>query len=108
MTFFWWSAAGTLTVIGAALYRWELAILSAANPAARLPWFRWPASTPRSAKILGFFGTLPSSLAVDCVFDGLGRRHLYDILWGLPIVLIVLVVLMVPQARHNRRVRRTA
>jgi hypothetical protein len=43
------------------------------------------------------------------VFDALGRRHLYDILWGgLPLMLIVLVVTIVPQAQHNRRVRRAA
>jgi hypothetical protein len=108
VTFAWWCAAGVLTVISAALYRREVAILSAANPAARLPWIGWPASTPRSAKVLGFFATVPSILAMDCVFEGLGRRHLYDFLWDLPLMLIVLVVIAVPQARHNRRVRSAA
>lgn len=105
MTFVWWSAAGALAVISAALYRREIAILSAANPMARLPWIGWPANTPRSAKVLGFFATLPMVLTVNCVFDALGRRHLYDVLWSLPFGLIVLVVIAVPQAQHNRRVR---
>ena len=108
MTFVWWCAAGALTVISAVLYRREVAILSAANPAARLPWIGWPTNTPRSAKVLGFFALLPLIFAMNCVFDALGRRHLYDVLWGLPIMLIVLVVIAVPQAQHNRRVRRAA
>ena len=103
MTFAWWCAAGALTVLSAALHRREIAILSAANPAARLPWIGRPASTPRSAKMLGFFGLLASGLAVVCVFDALGR-HPNDILWGLPLLLPVLVM-AVPQAQHNRRVR---
>jgi len=108
MTFVWWCAAGVLTFISAVLYSREIAILSAANPATRLPWIGWPANTPRSAKVLGFFAVLPLILAVDCVFDGLGRRHLYDYLWSLPLVRIVPVVMAVQQAQHNRRVRRTA
>jgi len=108
VTFVWWCAAGALTVISAALYRRQIAILIAANPAARLPWIGWPANMPRSARVLGFFAVVPSILAVDCVFDALGRRHLWDVLWGLPLLLIVLVVIAVPQAQHNRRVRSAA
>jgi hypothetical protein len=105
VTFVWWCAAGVLTVISAALYRREMAILSAANPAARLPWIRRPANTPRSAKVLQFFAVLFLILVVDCVFNALGRRHLYDVLCGLPLVLIVLVMIAVLQAQHNRHVR---
>ncbi|HEX6448802.1 MAG TPA: hypothetical protein VF060_05010 [Trebonia sp.] len=109
MTFVWWCAVGALTLISAALCRRQIAILSAANPAARLPWIGWPANTPRSAKVLGFFATLPSFLAVDCVFEALGRRHLYDFLWGvLPGLIVMVVVVAVPQAQHNRRVRSAA
>jgi hypothetical protein len=82
-----------------------MAILSAANPARRLPWIGWPASAPRSAKVLQFFAVLSLVFAVDCVADALGERHLYDVLWGLPLALIVIVVVAVAQAQHNRRVR---
>jgi hypothetical protein len=42
-------------------------------------------------------------------FGALGRPHLYDIiLCSLLLVLIVAVAGVLPQARHNRRVRRTA
>ena len=108
MTFVWWCAAGALTVISAALYRREVAILSAANPAARLPWIGWPANTPQSAKVLFFSGLLAFILALDCVVYAVAG-HPYDFLWGLlPLALIVLVVTVIPQARHNRRVRRAA
>ena len=106
VTLVWWCAAGALTVISAALYIRQVAILSAANPAARLPWIGRPANIPRSAKVLGGCAALTSVLAVNCVFHALGRRPLYDVLWGLPLVLIVLAVMAVPQARHNRHVRR--
>jgi hypothetical protein len=106
VTLTWWCAAGALTFISAALFRREMAILIAANPAARLPWIGWPANAPRSAKVLQFFALLPAILAVNCVFYALGRRHLYGVLWGgLPLMLIVLVVIAVPQAQHDRRIR---
>jgi hypothetical protein len=70
--------------------------------------FGWPANTPRSAKVLGFFALLPSILAMDFVSYPLGRQHLYDVLWGLPVMLIVLAVIAVPQAQHDRRVRSAA
>ena len=105
VTFVWWSAAGVLTVISAALYRRVMAILSAANPAARLPWIRRPANTPRSAKVLQFFAVLSLALVMDCVFNALGQRHLYDVLGGLPLDLIVLVMITVLQTQHNRHVR---
>jgi hypothetical protein len=108
VTLVWWCSAGVLTVISAALYGAEVAILSAANPAARLPWVGRPANTPRSAEVLGFFALLSSIFAMNCVFDALGRRHLYDILWGVPLGLVGLVVMAVAQARHNRRVRSAA
>lgn len=109
VTFGWWCAAGALAVISAALFRRQVAILSAANPAARLPWVGWPPNKPRSARVLGFFAVLPSVLAADCCFNAVGRRHLYDALWGLVLWMIVLaVVVAVPQAKHNRRVRSAA
>ena len=76
----WWGAACGLTVISAALYRYEIAILSAANPATRLPWIGWPANTPRSARLLGFFAVLPLIIVADCVVEALGRRQPYDAL----------------------------
>jgi len=108
VTFAWWCAAGALTVISAAMCRREIAILSAANPAARLPWIGRPANRPRSAKVLQFFALPPLIIAGDCVDFALGRRHLYDALWVLPLGLIVLVAMAVPQAEHNRRVRSAA
>jgi hypothetical protein len=101
-----WCAAGALTVVSAALFRRQIAVLSAANPAARLPWIGWPAKIPGSARALGGFATLLAIFSVDCVFEALGRRHLYDILWGLPLALFALAMAVVRQAQHNRRVRR--
>jgi hypothetical protein len=49
---------------------------------------------------------------VQFVADGFwrrGDRHLYDVLWSLPFVVVVFLVgLAIPYARHNRRVRRAA
>jgi hypothetical protein len=102
----WWCVAGGLTVISAGLFRHQVAMLSAANPAARLPWIGWPANKPRRAKVLGFFAAMSSYAALNCVVRGaLGGRHLYDLLWALPLLLIVTVVMAVPQVQHNRRVR---
>jgi hypothetical protein len=101
----WWCAAGALTIVSVALYGGQIAILIAANPAARLPWIGRPANSPRSAKILGFFALLPAIIAMDSVSDALGRRHLYDFLWGVPLALVGPVVMAVAQAQHNRRVR---
>ena len=101
VTFVWWCVAGALPVISAALFRREMAILSAANPAARLPWIGWPPNTPRSAKVLQFFAVLALVLEVDCVFYALGQRHLYAVLWCLPFALSVLAVITVLQAKHK-------
>ena len=35
-----------------------------------------------------------------------GDTHFYDVLWGVPFAVVVLLVGLVPQVRHNRRVRR--
>jgi hypothetical protein len=106
MTSAWWCAAGALTIISAALFRREIVMLIAANPAARLPWTKMPANTPRSVRRLGIFASQASGLAVVCVFQALGQ-HPDDILWGLPLLLTVLVT-VAPQVRHNRRVRGAA
>jgi hypothetical protein len=107
VTSVWWCAAGALTVVSAALCRRQVTILSAANPTVRLRWIGRPANRPRSAKVLGFFAPLSGFLTVRCIFAALGRPHLYDVvLWSLSLGLIVVVVAAVPQARHNRRVRR--
>jgi hypothetical protein len=108
VAFAWWCAAAALTVVSAALFRYEIARLVAANPAARLQWLGWPAKVPRGTKALGIFSTLAGVIAMNCVFDALGRRHQYDILWGLPLVLFVVVMGVVPQVQHNRRLRRAA
>ena len=106
VTIVWWCAAGGLTVISAGLFRHQVAMLSAANPAARLPWIGWPANRPRHAKVLGVFAAMSSYAAFGCVARGaLGARHLYDLLWGLPILLIVTIAAGVLQVQHNRRVR---
>jgi hypothetical protein len=106
VTSVWWYAAGALTVISAGLFRHHAATLSAANPAARLPWIGWPANRPRGAKVLAFFAVLSLILAGDCVtLEARLEQHLYDFLWCLPIALIVVVVAGAPQAQHNRRVR---
>jgi hypothetical protein len=107
VTFVWWCAAGALTVVSAALYGGQVAILSAANPAARLPWIGWPANTPRSAKVLFFFAMLASILAMECVVNTVAG-HLYAFLWGLLPFGLAFLVAAVPQARHNRRVRSAA
>lgn len=104
MTFTLWCAAGALTIISAALYRRQMAILSAANPAVRLPWIGRPVNNPGSAKTLGVFALVPSIAAMQCVYHALGARHLYDILWSLPLLLSVLVAIAVPMAQHNRAV----
>ena len=105
MTLVSWCAAGALAVISGALCRREVAKLSAANPAARLPWSGWPANTPRSAKRLQFFVPLPAILAIECVEFPLGRRPLYELPLGIALVLIVVVVMaVVPHAQHNRRI----
>src|SRR5580698_3082777 len=84
VTFVLWCAAGVLTVIGAALYIRLVAILSAANPAVRLPWIGRPANTPRGAKVLGFFAVLPTIPAGECVLYALDwLQHSYYILWAL-------------------------
>lgn len=109
VTFVWWCAAGALIVVGAALSGCQVAIVSAANPAARLRWIGRPANKPRSAKVLEFFAALSGVLAERCLFGALGRPHLYNVvLWSLLFALIVGVTAAVSQARHNRRVRRTA
>lgn len=106
MSIVWWCAAGGLTVISAGLYGHMMAILSAANPATRLPWIRRPANRPRRAKVLAFWAGVPSYAALQCVLRGaLGGRHLYDLLWTLPLLLIIAVAIAVPQVQHNRRVR---
>jgi hypothetical protein len=106
VTFAWWCAAAALAVIGAALYRRVVAILSAANPAARLPWIGRPANMPRSATVLGFIALLPTGVAWICVPEALGQRHLYDFSLGPPLVIIVVFVIAgIPQAQHNRRVQ---
>jgi len=100
-----WCAAGGLAAIGLALFYRQTAMLAAANPAARLPWLGRPPRTPSSSRRLGALATFLSSLAMDCAFHALGQRHLYYLLWiGLPLMLLALAVIMVPQARHNRRV----
>jgi hypothetical protein len=101
MAFAWWCAAGALSVLSAVLLRHEVAILSAANPNARLPWIGWPANRPRSAAVLLFSGTLATILAMNCVVEALNRRHLYDVLLDLPFLLLVAVVQVVPQVRHS-------
>ena len=106
MTIVWWCVAGGLTVISAGLYRHLGAMMSAANPAARLPWIGRPANRPQGAKLLAFFAVMSSNTALDCVYLGaLGGRHLYGLLLDLPFLLIVAVVIVVPQVQHNRRVR---
>jgi len=104
----WWCAAGALTVLSAALFKREIAILAAANPAGRLPWIGWPVNTPRSARALGCFAVLAEVFAVNCVLEAQGRHHLYDFLWVLPQGLVVAAAAAVSQARHNRRVGRAA
>jgi hypothetical protein len=106
VAFAWWCVASALYVVSAALFICVVAILGAANPAARLPWTGWPPNSPWTAKALGLFATMTDTLAMNCVAWALGRRHLYDFLWGMPLSLIVAVVAAVPQVRHNRRVRR--
>jgi len=103
-------------VISAVLWRLVVARLVAANPSARLPWFGWPPNRPRGIKWLQLLANLPLILGVQFVADGFWRRgdghlygHLYDILWSLPFAVVVFLVgLAVPYARHNRRVRRAA
>jgi hypothetical protein len=108
VTFAWWCAAGALTVISAALCRRMVAILSAANPAVRLPWTGLPANTPRGAKRLGTFAVLCFSLGFGCVDAAMRWRHPYDVLWGLPLGLIPPLTSVVLRAKHNRRVRNAA
>jgi hypothetical protein len=104
----WWCATGALIVVSATLFRLEISILIAANPTSRLPWIGRPANAPRSAKVLQFFALLPLVLTFDCVSAALGRRQVYDGLWGLPLWLIALAFMMVAQAQHNRRVQGAA
>ncbi len=108
MTFVWWCGASALNALGAVLLRREVAILSAANPTARLPWIGWPASRPRSAGVLLFLATMTNILAMNCVVEALNRRHLYNVLWDLPFFVVVTVVAAVPQVRHKRRDRHAA
>jgi hypothetical protein len=104
VAFAWWFAAGGLCLVSAVLFMCEVVILSAANPAARLPWIGWPANVPWRAKTLLLFAILPDILAMDFVTEALGRRHLFDVLWALPFALVVPVAGAVFQARHNRHV----
>jgi hypothetical protein len=104
----WWCAASVLTAVSGVLFRRMVAILSAANPAARLPWFGRPANTSRSARAPGFVGALSVGFTMECVIFALRQRHLYDIFLGLSLMLIPLVMQVDAHARHNRRVRRAA
>ena len=94
--------------MGGALYRHVILMLSAANPATRLPWIGWPAERPKGVKALNYLAALATTFSMVCVSDALGQRHLYDILWGLPLALLATVMATVAQAQHNRRVRGAA
>jgi hypothetical protein len=104
----WWRAASALFAASAALFRIQVAILSAANPTTPLPWIGRPANMPRGAKALGYLATVTGAIAVDFVIEALNWRHLYDVLWSLPFWAVVMVVITVSQAKHNRRIRRAA
>lgn len=52
--------------------------------------------------------TMANVFMLNCVFDALGRRNPYDILWGVPLALFALAIGLVTHAQHNRRVRQAA
>jgi hypothetical protein len=108
----WWYLAGALFIISTVVWRRTSALLSAANPSARLPWVGWPPNRPSGIKRWQFLGCYTGALAVSFAADAAHDRshpHLYDVLWGIPVAIGILVVGMaIPYQRHNRRVRRAA
>jgi hypothetical protein len=106
VVFVWWCLAVALNVLSAVLLMCEVAMLRAANPTARLPWIGAATSTPSSVRLLTFLAVVPMGLASSCVFEALNRQHAYETLWELPFLLVVIVVSIVSQSQHNRRVER--
>ena len=102
----WWTCAVALNVVGAALLGRAVAVLGAANPSSPLPWTRRAATVPGTVVALHVAALGSASLAMTCVTEALGRRHLYDALWDLPFVVAGAVVALAVQVLHNRRVRR--
>jgi hypothetical protein len=108
VAFVWWCLAGALNVLSAVLFQRVVAMLSAANPNARLPWIGLPANRPGRAIALQYLAIVIGIFAMYCVVAALNRRHPYDAFWDLPFALLIVVATVVPQARHNRRVQRAA
>jgi hypothetical protein len=107
----WWVVAGAMFVISAVLWLLVGTRLAAANPSTRLPLFGQPPNKPRGLTLLQFFANGSAAAGTYLFVDGFlrrGDRHLYDALWGVPIVVIVILVALVPYVRHNRRVRLAA
>jgi len=102
----WWFLGGALNLLAGALFAGSVAILAAANPSERLPWLGWPSSRPASAVALLALATLSNVIAMSFVTEALGRRHLYDVLWDMPIIVALSVGGIARQAQHNRRVQR--
>ncbi|HTJ33565.1 MAG TPA: hypothetical protein VL738_10080 [Dactylosporangium sp.] len=109
----WWYLAGTMYVISTMLLLLVAARLATANPSARLPWFGRPPNKPRGIEWLQMLAKGSLTLGAYNVAEGFWRRgdggDAYDALWGLPFAVVVIVVgVAIPYARHNRRVRRAA
>ena len=102
----WWCLAVALNLLGVVLLVRAVAVLGAANPSSPLPWLSRAAAVPATVVVLQILAFAAASLAMTCVTEALGRRHLYDALLDLPFVVVGVVVAMAVQFQHNRRVRR--
>jgi hypothetical protein len=101
----WWCFAIALNFLGAVLLTRAIAVLGAANPSSLLPWVGRAATVPGTVLALQILALGSASLAMTCVTEALGRKHLYDALWDLPFLAAGLGAALAVQVRHNRRVR---
>ena len=101
----WWCFAVALNLLGAVLLTRAVSVLGAANPSALLPWVGRAATVPGTVLALQILALGSASLAMTCVTEALGRKHLYDALWDLPFLAAGLGAALAVQVRHNRRVR---
>ncbi len=101
----WWCLAGAPTVLGGLLLLRAVTMLSAANEGVRLPWVAGRAGQARIVALEVLAG-VSTSLGMNFGAEALGRRHLYDVLWDVPFIVVFLVIAFSLQIQHNRHVRR--
>jgi hypothetical protein len=102
----WWCSAVALNLLYGALFARAMVVLGTANLSSPLPWLGRADIVPGTFVALYFLAGVPASLAMICVTEALGRRHLYDALWEMPFVAAGAIGGVAVQVRHNRRVRR--